>query len=156
MIPDKLKGMSTLEIAQLADNQNVEVIDLLNGVDRKRVSIDQQSVIESYRNGGSMKTLSILHKVILNELNCMKIKNADKYTDVYLSVDNLIANNRNIGWFGVMSIEVAINELDSMGLVDSIEQPADHKRYRINNKGIESIDHEKPKQMAEDNSNGTE
>lgn len=51
MIPDKLKGMSTLEIAQLADNQNVEVIDLLNGVDRKRVSIDQQSVIESYRKG---------------------------------------------------------------------------------------------------------
>lgn len=103
-----------------------------------------------------MKTLSILHKVILNELNCMKIKNADKYTDVYLSVDNLIANNRNIGWFGVMSIEVAINELDSMGLVDSIEQPADHKRYRINHKGIESIDHDKPKQMAEDNSNGAE
>ena len=51
MIPDKLKGMSTLEIAQLADNQNVEVIDLLNCVDRKRVSIDQHSVIESYRKG---------------------------------------------------------------------------------------------------------
>ena len=51
MIPDKLKDMSTLEIAQLADKQNVEVIDLLNCVDRKRVSIDQQSVIESYRKG---------------------------------------------------------------------------------------------------------
>ena len=51
MIPDKLKDMSTLEIAQLADKHDVEVIDLLNGVDRKRVSIDQHSVIESYRKG---------------------------------------------------------------------------------------------------------
>ena len=51
MIPDKLKDMSTLEIAQLADKHDVEVIDLLNGVDRKRVSIDQHSVKESYRKG---------------------------------------------------------------------------------------------------------